>query len=178
MNPIIDSEASYALSVFGLSCLLGAFLSVFHGFFKILRIAIRFNAVAIAVQDFIFWFLSGLAVFMFALWQSDGIVRGYILIGVLIGALVYYLTIGELITRSAAAIAGFFRRISDKIKNGLHRKAQAAKRLRAAAKERRKHERTLARLKKEAKRAKRPKKQRKRCKKKKKTLEFESVDVV
>ncbi len=147
MNPIINSEVSYALSVFGFSCLLGVALSVFFSFLKILRIVIRFNTVVIAIQDFVFWFLSGMAVFMFAIWQNDGIVRGYVLIGALIGALVYYLTIGDILTNSTAAIAGFFRRISDKIQKDLHQKSEAAKRKRNAVKLRRKHEKAQARQK-------------------------------
>ncbi len=176
MNPIIDSEAAYALSVFLFACLLGGVLSVFYGFFKILRIAIKFNAVVIAVQDFVFWFLSGLAVFMFALWQNDGIVRGYVLIGVLIGALLYYLTIGALITRSAQAIVGFFRRISEKIKNAARTraaiaktKAEARQKQRNTEKARKNQEKEQARLKKQAKRVKKPKKTRKPRKKREKT---------
>jgi len=138
MNPIIDSEASYALSVFLLSCLLGGVLSVFYNLFKILRIAVKFSAVTIAVQDFVFWFLSGLAVFMFALWQNDGIVRGYVLAGALIGALVYNLTIGALIARSAAAIVGFFQRVSEKIKNGVRVRAANAKKKFEAERQKRK----------------------------------------
>jgi len=175
MNPIIDTDAAYALSVFALSCLLGTTLSAFYGFFKILRIAIRFSAGAIAVQDFVFWFFSGLAVFLFALWQNDGIVRGYILTGALIGALAWHLTIGELITRSAAAIVGFFRRISGKIKTAAHRKIEKARMRRTAAKMQRKDEKERARLKREAAHAKKP---RKRLAKKKKTLEFDSGGVV
>ncbi|HOP11528.1 MAG TPA: spore cortex biosynthesis protein YabQ [Oscillospiraceae bacterium] len=178
MNPIIDSEPAYALSVFLLSCLLGIILSVFYGFFKILRIAIKFNAVAIAFQDFFFWFFSGTAVFMFALWQNDGIVRGYVLIGVLVGALAYYLTIGALITRSATAIIGFFQRISGKIKYSVHQRREAFDRKWTAAKTRRKHEKEQAQLKKAAEREKRPKNPKKRRKKKGKTLEFESSGVV
>lgn len=186
MNPIIDSVAAYALNVFLLSCLLGAILSAFYGIFKILRIAVKFNAITIAVQDFVFWFLSGLAVFMFALWQSDGIVRGYVLIGVLIGALIYYLTIGELLTRSAAAIVGFFQRISGKIKSAAKkrkervRQKQTERRLRhktekeqarqiqSERRKRRKTEKEQVRLKKEAKRAKKTKIPQKRRKKREK----------
>lgn len=176
MNPIIDSEAAYALSVFLLSCLLGGVLSAFYGFFKILRIAIKFNAVVIAVQDFIFWFISGLAVFLFALWQNDGIVRGYVLAGALIGALIYYLTIGALITRSAEAIIGFFKRISEKIKNGARVRAEKAKKItemrrqqKISQKARRKQKKAQVRFKKNAERAKKPKKMRKSRKKRDET---------
>jgi uncharacterized membrane protein YhiD involved in acid resistance len=158
---------------------------VFYGFFKILRIAVKFNAIVIAVQDFIFWFLSGLAVFMFALWQSDGIVRGYVLIGVVIGALLYYLTIGAMITHSAIAIVGFFQRILDKIRNGAKicadntkKKAEVRRQQRSTEKTRRKQETAQANLKKNTEQGKKPKKTRKQHKKRKKTLEIESGGVV
>ena len=175
MNPIIDSEAAYALRVFLFACLLGGILSVFYGFFKILRIAIKFNAFVIAVQDFVFWFISGLAVFMFALWQNDGIVRGYVLAGALIGALLYYLTVGALITRSAQAIVGFFQRISEKIKSAARVRAEKAKKKKelsrqqkSTKKTRRAQEKAQARLKKSAERIKKPKNKRKSRKKREK----------
>ena len=178
MNPIIDTEAAYALSVFGLSCLLGAVLSVFYGFFKVLRIAVKFSAVVIAIQDFVFWFLSGLAVFIFTLWQNDGIVRGYVLIGVLIGALAYYLTLGALITASATAIVGFFKRISDKIKSGVKKNFETVRQKGQAVKARRKSEKEKTRLKRSSKQAKKPKSERKRLKKTKKTLEIKTDGIV
>lgn len=185
MNPIIDSEAAYALRVFLFACLLGGVLSVFYGVFKILRIAIRFSAAAVAVQDFVFWFFSGLAVFMFALWQNDGIVRGYVLFGAVIGALFYYWTVGTLITRSAEAIVGFFRRISGKIKNGARSRAAMAKMKIRARRQRRNmkkarinQDKAQRRLKKEADRAQKPGKTIKPRKKRRKPLEFESKNVV
>ena len=54
---------------------------------------------------------------MLALAVSDGVLRGYIVIGTFIGGIVFNMTVGDIMVKWAAAIAAAFKRVSERIKS-------------------------------------------------------------
>lgn len=97
--------------VFLAACCFGAALGAFYDLFRIFRVAVPCSRAAVFVQDIIFWLFCAVASFLFLLYVNTGIVRLFVLLGELLGATLYYVTLGVLVMRSARAIIGFFRAV-------------------------------------------------------------------
>lgn len=93
------------------SLVFGAALGAVYDVFRILRIAIPFGKIAIFIQDLLFFLLSALLTFAFMLYESSGMVRIFIIFGELLGATVYYFTLGVIVIKSSKAIIGFFKAV-------------------------------------------------------------------
>ena len=91
--------------------LFGAVLGVFYDLFRISRIALRQNAVAIFIEDLFFWIVASVATFLFLLFENSGEVRVYLLLGVVLGAILYYFTLGILVMKLARLILTPFKRV-------------------------------------------------------------------
>lgn len=84
--------------------LLGACLGLLYDVFRILRIAIKTPAVIVFLEDILYFLICGIITFLFMMSCIDGRVRGFIVIGELLGAVLYYCTIGSLLFRLSNAI--------------------------------------------------------------------------
>lgn len=83
--------------MFVASIALGAALGVCYDVFRILRIAVKHPTVAVLAEDILFFAICAAATFCFLLAAGDGQLRAFILIGELIGGILYYCTIGVLV---------------------------------------------------------------------------------
>ena len=97
MSDVIRQETT----VFFLAIALGAGLSFFYDFLRVLRRMIRHGAVATGIEDLLF-------ALMF--YGTDGELRGYVLLGTLCGALLYLQTAGPLLIRGGTAMTNYIRR--------------------------------------------------------------------
>jgi spore cortex biosynthesis protein YabQ len=71
----------------------GAALGLLYDSFRILRIAIPCGNTFIAVQDVLFFITCALVTFLFLLGQAEGKVRFFLLVGELLGGVLYFSTI-------------------------------------------------------------------------------------
>lgn len=85
------------LATFGLSCLIGAGLGVFYDFFRVLRKAIPHNWVFIGVEDLVFFVAATTYSFNFMVSMLDGRIRFFIIIGELLGWVIYFFTLGVVV---------------------------------------------------------------------------------
>jgi len=99
------------LVLFGLSCLFGAVIGVFYDVFRTLRIIIPHNTLLTAFEDIVF--LSAYAVFLssFASAESRGQLRFYYVTGNFIGFILYFFTLGNLITATMRKIFSSLARL-------------------------------------------------------------------
>lgn len=104
------------LSVMLQIALLGFFLGFVYDIAKALRPAGKNGERALAIFDIVFWALSALVVFLFAMAKTDGEIRVYFLLFALLGAVLYRLTLGRLISAAAGKIRAFVGRILRKMK--------------------------------------------------------------
>jgi len=88
---------SRELSIFLYACGFGACIGLFYDFFRIMRIAIPFGSLVIFIQDAIFWVVAGAGTFLFTYALNAGEVRGFLLMGELVGAVLYFLTVSRLV---------------------------------------------------------------------------------
>ena len=89
---------------------LGAGLSFFYDFLRVLRRMIRHGAVATGIEDLLFWLFGACLLFALMFYGTDGELRGYVLLGTLCGALLYLQTAGPLLIRGGTAMTNYIRR--------------------------------------------------------------------
>ena len=97
------------LSLFLLSCLMGAFMGLFYDVFRILRIALPHGKAAVFLEDILFCLIWSLSLVMLAAVCARGELRLFFAVGSLMGFIVYLLTLGRYICASAEKFIGFFR---------------------------------------------------------------------
>lgn len=85
------------LATFGFSCLIGAGLGIFYDFFRVLRKAIPHNWAFIGVEDLIFFIAATTYSFNFMVSVLDGRIRFFIIIGELLGWIIYFFTLGVVV---------------------------------------------------------------------------------
>ena len=81
------------------SLLLGAALGMLYDVFRILRLLIPSGKVISFVEDIVYFLLCGVISFAFLIAVNNGIIRAYLLAGELLGAVLYYFTLGKFIYR-------------------------------------------------------------------------------
>ena len=93
------------------SILLGMVLALIFDVFRILRIGAELPSAVILVQDIVFFIICAVVTYFFMLKTTYGQVRGFILIGEVIGFTVYYFTIGRLVISASKVIIAVIKRI-------------------------------------------------------------------
>jgi hypothetical protein len=109
----ISGTIAGEFAAFGKSCLLGVLMAAGYDGLRLLRRVIPHRITGISVEDVLYWFLSGAEVFLLVYWETDGSIRGYILGGILLGALVYYVLFGRWLVRR---LGGVIRRLKKQLK--------------------------------------------------------------
>lgn len=79
------------------SVLLGCGLSAVYDIFRLDRMIFRRSVLTVALEDILFWIISAFAAFCLMLLTTNGQIRAFILIGVLIGFIIFRLTFSKLI---------------------------------------------------------------------------------
>ena len=91
----------------------GFLIGLLYDVFRAVRHAVSDGKKAFFISDVLFAFSAAFLTFLFALTVHGGSVRGYVLLGELLGFLVYYFTVGVLVMRLfdkiIAAVRRFFR---------------------------------------------------------------------
>lgn len=85
------------LFVFLTSMLIGAALGLLYDVFRISRVAFFTPSVVIFAEDVLFFAICGVVTFLFGLTVIDGALRVFLIIGELLGAVLYYCTLGKLV---------------------------------------------------------------------------------
>lgn len=98
-------------AVFFHSLLLGVALGCFYDLFRITRIAFIIPALLVLVEDLLFFLFSSIVLFGFMLENSYGQIRWFILLGMVLGWVIYYFTAGSLVMKCSAQIIAAVRRV-------------------------------------------------------------------
>lgn len=86
------------------SIALGAALGIFYDLFRVARVAVRHNAIAAAVEDVVFALACAAATLLYLIRADCGEIRLFVLVGELIGFVIYYFTVGALVIGAAKGI--------------------------------------------------------------------------
>jgi len=75
----------------------GAVFAVVFDCFRMMRIPFRWKMIEVAIQDLVYWNFISFWAFVFLLQNSDGVLRWYILLGWIVGWVLWYETMGKLL---------------------------------------------------------------------------------
>lgn len=90
---------SEELRLFFLSCAAGAVFGIYYDFFRTLRLTIPHHSFFVFAEDIIFLATYGIFLSSFASAEARGELRGYYVIGGIIGFTLYFFTIGRFVMR-------------------------------------------------------------------------------
>lgn len=90
--------------VFFQSCLLGACLGMLYDAFRILRLAFPNGKLLVFLEDVLYCLAVSLVSFVFIVLMNDGILRAFLLLGELLGAILYFFSVSVLIMKMAKLI--------------------------------------------------------------------------
>jgi len=97
-------SVSGQMLVFLAACLAGAILGALYDVFRIIRIAIPCGRIAVFIQDIIYLIICTLLTYLFLIMENSGEIRVFIIEGEIIGAIIYYFTIGAVVIKAARLI--------------------------------------------------------------------------
>ncbi len=103
----VASQAIFFLQ----SMLLGAALGVLYDVFRILRLAFPKGKVVIFFQDLLFFGVAAVATFVFLEGTQSGEIRLFIFIGEILGFVLYYFTVGQIVFKASKSMIAFVKKL-------------------------------------------------------------------
>ena len=91
--------------------IVGAAMGILYDLFRISRIAIPTARVVVIVEDILYFSICAVATFLLMMSSLDGQVRIFVLMGQLIGAILYFCTVGRLVMKISRTIINIVRGI-------------------------------------------------------------------
>lgn len=113
---------AYLFLVFSLT---GIIIGIIFDFFRILRKSFKTSNIITYIEDIIFWILTGFII-LYAIWFfNNGEIRTYIFLGIIMGILVYMVTLSSIIIKLFTKILTIIKQIFIKIfKKFLYKKGK------------------------------------------------------
>ena len=91
----ISSYSQYICFLYSL--VLGVSLGIVYDLFKLDRLLFKRSKIFLFFSDILFWLISAFLIFTFCVIFSNGQIRGFIVLGTLLGFIIYRLTLSKLI---------------------------------------------------------------------------------
>lgn len=85
----------------------GMHIAVAYDILRILRRLVRHRNWIVTVEDYLFWIVTGVMIFAMIFQWNDGIVRGYVLVTMFIGAYLYHASVSEFLVKYISKILNF-----------------------------------------------------------------------
>ena len=98
----------YSLLIFTVS---GIVIGIFFDIFRILRKSFRTSNIVTYIEDFLFWLISGLFFLYILLKYNNGQIRNYVIIGLILGIIIYMLTISKFFIKINIRIIEMLKKI-------------------------------------------------------------------
>ncbi len=103
----MDNQA-YLFLIFVIN---GLLIGILFDIFRILRKSFKTSDFITYIEDIIFWILTGILTLYFIFYYNNGEIRFYIFLGIILGTLIYMLTISKYIIKFSVTIITFFKDI-------------------------------------------------------------------
>ncbi len=100
---------SHQANLFLTSVLLGGYLFCFYDFFRALRKVKKYKNIQVHIQDLLFILIITVYGFYTYLYKSNGEIRFYYFIGILLGGMIYLFTISKYVLLGFTKIMMFLR---------------------------------------------------------------------
>lgn len=104
--PINNQAYIFLYLVFG-----GMVIAFVYDLFRVSRKAIRTNNILVYIQDMLFWLVVSIIMFVTLFFCNAGEIRGYALIAILLGAILYELVLSDIIVRLLLTVINVLKKI-------------------------------------------------------------------
>ena len=91
----VSETIGHEALLFGISLLAGAGLFLLYDILRIIRRILPHGTVAVGIEDFFYWLVCTGVVFVMLYRENDGMVRGFALLGMAVGTVLYYLLLSR-----------------------------------------------------------------------------------
>ncbi|MFI3230804.1 MAG: spore cortex biosynthesis protein YabQ [bacterium] len=108
-------SVSFQLEVFFTTIITGITIGFFYDVLKIFRLLILHNRFFIDLEDIVFWAVMSVLVFFISLYQADGEIRMYFLIGLFLGLTFYFGLISRVFMNHTQYIINKIKNLINKI---------------------------------------------------------------
>ena len=115
MNESLLREFLLFIRAFGAGC----FLLAVYDILRILRNVFHHPGLLVSAEDIIYWLFHALYLFLMLYRQNSGMIRGYIIAGVVMGMVLYNQAVSPLVVNWFSGIFLHIRKICEKVKNRL-----------------------------------------------------------
>ena len=93
----------------------GILIGFLFDVFRILRKSFKTKDIITYIEDITFWILTGLLTLYFIFYYNNGEIRFYIFLGIILGIMVYILTISKYIVKFSVTVINFIKSILNKV---------------------------------------------------------------
>lgn len=107
--------------IFALSLGFGFLIGIFYDVLRLFRLLCSNSKKVFMVFDLLYTLAAAIATFLFLLTVTGGSVRAYVLLGELLGFLIYFVTLGTLLSTFFERIVACLKRVISKISKGCKR---------------------------------------------------------
>lgn len=107
MSAAISDQAGFWLY----AAALGAALLFFYDLLRVFRRVVPHGMAAVGVEDFFYWLVSGCLIFAMLYRFCNGIIRWFAVFGMLVGMLLYHLTLSAVFVRYASRLLNYILRL-------------------------------------------------------------------
>lgn len=90
--------------VFFEACILGVFFGAFYDVFRIIRLSFKNPKLLIFFEDLLYFIVLTIASFIMVVMKNDGFLRSFLIIGELLGMILYFFSISIVVIKSANLI--------------------------------------------------------------------------
>ncbi len=98
------------LAIFALSLGLGFLLGVLYDVIRAVRLSVTRSKIVLVICDILYFILFGLISFLFILALNKGEIRFYIIVGEVIGAFFYYISLGIAVIKITDKVISLLRK--------------------------------------------------------------------
>ncbi len=113
----MNKEIWTELTFFSNCVLWGMYLLIFYDVLRIIRRVFPRGAILVGIEDIIYWTISGLLIFRMMYQQNNGIIRGFAILGMFLGMLIYHNLVSQPLVE---LISGFLNKIKGAILYVIH----------------------------------------------------------
>lgn len=107
MNELLQSQISILL----IFCLTGLCIGLLFDFFRIQRKLFKTHDFITYIQDILFWIISGIILIFVIMKYTNGEIRIYMILGIIIGFFIYFCLISKYIIKIFVSFFSFLLKI-------------------------------------------------------------------
>lgn len=101
---MMSSAISFEIRLFFNAFLLGVILIFLYDFLRIFRRVVKHSRTSEAIEDTIYWIISGFVVFVMLYHNNNGVIRWFVIAGITLGMFLYNISISKFFVKYVSIV--------------------------------------------------------------------------